>query len=75
MKSNKNKLGADYPFTSSFGYTHPDRDKREMCRYCYNEDPRRLNGLELTPYEAYWGETPFKAFECEICRAMFHFVI
>jgi hypothetical protein len=58
---------------SPFGYTHPERDKREMCRYCYNEDTRRMVGLELALYEDYYAGKPFKAFECECCRAKFHF--
>jgi hypothetical protein len=30
-------------------------------------------GLELIPYEEYHAGNPFKAFECEACRAKFHF--
>ena len=65
----------DLLFLSPFGYTHPERDKREMCPYCYNEDTRRIVGLELIPYEEYYGANQFKAFECEACRAKFHFLL
>jgi hypothetical protein len=58
---------------SPFGHTNPERDKREMCPYCYNETPRRMVGIELIPYEAYHVGAPFKAFECEACRATYHF--
>jgi len=61
------------PFRSPFGYTHPERCKTEMCPYCKNEDTRRMNGLELTPYEEYHAGQPFKAFECHACGAKFHF--
>jgi len=63
------------PFRSPFGYTHPERDKREMCPFCENEDTRRLNGLELMPYEEYHGQNPFKAFECSACGGQFHYTI
>lgn len=60
-------------FVSPFGYTHPDRDRREMCPYCYNEDTRRMVGLGLAPYEDYHSGKHFKAFECAACNAKFHF--
>lgn len=61
------------PFLSPFGYTHPEREKREMCPYCKNEDTRRLNGLELMPFEEYHGQNQFRAFECSACGGRFHF--
>jgi hypothetical protein len=59
--------------TSPFGYTHPERDKREMCPFCKNEDTRRLVGLEHDMLKTYYQNTPYKVFECEACRGRFHF--
>jgi hypothetical protein len=62
-------------FQSPYGYTHPDRDKREMCPYCYNEDTRRIVGQESAPFEQYHAGKPFRAFECQSCSATFHFAV
>ena len=61
------------PCESPFGYDRPERDKREMCVICKNEDTRRLNGLELLAFEEYYGHARFKAFECSACRGLFHY--
>jgi len=60
-------------FSSPFGYLYPERDKREMCPFCKNEDTRRIVGLELMSFEEYHGENPFKAFECQACNGTFHY--
>lgn len=60
-------------FNSPFGYTHPERDKREMCPYCYNEETTRIVGTELNPFTDFHKGTPFRAFECSACNAKFHF--
>lgn len=69
----ENQTHAGIPGHTAFGYTHPERDKREMCPFCKNEDTRRLNGLELMPFEEYHGQNPFKAFACAACGGQFHY--
>lgn len=64
----------DSPFVSPFDYTHHERDKREMCRSCFNEDTTRIRDVvELAPFAAYHGAQAFKAFSCHCCGATFHF--
>lgn len=59
---------------SSYGYTHPHRDKNEMCPYCKNEDTDVVRDESyLAPFSAFYGDKKFKVIYCHCCTAVFSF--
>lgn len=57
---------------SPFGWTHPDRDAREMCPHCKNEDTHRVRDIRLDQARAHHGAEAV-ACDCWACGAFFHF--
>ena len=62
-------------FVTCFGVDRPDlKDRREVCRYCYNEFTDRITDyIELEKYREYHSDSPFKAFRCFCCGSEWHF--
>lgn len=61
---------------SGFSYEYPDKDKKEMCIFCKNENTKRIIGEHnLMEFKNYYKSDNFKAFECPCCNAVFHFKI
>ena len=59
---------------SVFTYKVPEKDKREMCKYCFNESPDRIiDPIDLAKYQEYYKGDNFKAFRCNLCSSTFHF--
>lgn len=63
---------------SPYGYTHPHRDKNEMCPYCKNEDTDVVRDMaHLEPFRQWYGEKvqKFTVVECRCCSAVWSFFV
>ena len=63
-------------WNSPFGYTHPNRDKNEMCPYCKNEDTDVVRDAEsLEPFEAWYAGRveKYTVVNCRMCSAVWSF--
>ena len=61
---------------SPYGYTHPHRDKNEMCKYCYNEDTDVVRDpAYLAPFKEFYKDKKFRVIHCLACTAVFSFWI
>lgn len=59
---------------SPYGYTHPNRDKNEMCPYCKNEDTDIVrDAAYLAPFFAFYKDKKFTVVHCKCCSAVFSF--
>jgi len=61
---------------SPFGYTHPHRDKNEMCPYCKREDTDVIrDAAELEPFARFYAGkyARFTAVSCPSCSAVWSF--
>lgn len=63
---------------SPFGYTHPHRDKNEMCPYCKNENTDVVRDAEdLVPFVKFYGDRveKFTVVYCFCCSAVWSFYV
>jgi hypothetical protein len=63
-------------WNSPFGYTHPNRDKNEMCPYCKNEDTDVVRDeAHLNAFRQWYGDKvkKFTAVHCPCCSAVWSF--
>lgn len=52
------------------------QDPREVCQSCKNPDTQRIIDRDLLmPFSEYHQGTPFKAFRCFCCQAVWHFKV
>jgi len=61
---------------SPYGYKNPNRDKNEMCPYCYNEDTDIIkDAVRLRPYKEWYGDVvkKFTVVYCPACQAEWSF--
>ena len=63
---------------SPYGYTHPNRDKNEMCPYCKNEDTDVIRDkAELAPFDQYYGDRvqKYTVVHCFCCSSVWSFYV
>ena len=63
---------------SPYGYTHPNRDKNEMCPYCKNEDTDVVRDIaDLEPFRKWYGDRvqKFTVVHCFRCSAVWSFYV
>lgn len=61
-------------WNSPYGYTHPHRDKNEMCPYCKNEDTDVVqDAAYIKPFKEFYGDKKFRVIHCHCCTAVFSF--
>lgn len=65
-------------FKSVYGYTHPERDKNDMCPYCKNEDTDVVrDSAYLKQFDDIFsseGVKGFRVLSCYCCGAVFSVV-
>ncbi len=61
---------------SPYGYTHPQRNKNEMCPYCKNEDTEVIRSqADLKPFAEFYKDKvkDFTAVRCGCCEGMWSY--
>lgn len=65
-------------WNSPYGYTHPHRDKNEMCLYCKSEDTDVVRDIvDLEPFQQFYGDKvkKFTVVHCMCCSAVWSFYV